>query len=257
MELGDKIKETRLAAGLSQRELCADRLTRNMLSQIENGSARPSMKTLEYLAGRLQKPISYFLGEQPAFSPNQACMEKARHALEIGDLEGLRQALDAFYEPDSMFSEEKKLLEFLWHLHRGEEALRADAQHYGVVLLQRAEKTEGLYITDELRHRCRMLLAKAGEQVRLNCDEILLLRAQQAVSPERQLEILAAVDDQSTIRWNYLQGEALFCLHRYEEAIAYFQKAPQTPEIFARLEVCCREIGDYKNAYAYACKQRR
>ena len=55
MELSQKLKQARLDAGLSQKALCGDRITRNMLSQIENGSARPSMDTLRYLAGQLGK----------------------------------------------------------------------------------------------------------------------------------------------------------------------------------------------------------
>ena len=57
MELGQLLKQARLEAGLSQRQLCGSEITRNMLSQIENGSAHPSMATLRYLAGRLNKPI--------------------------------------------------------------------------------------------------------------------------------------------------------------------------------------------------------
>ena len=54
MTLGEKLKQARLDAGLSPRQLCGDVITRNMLSQIENGSARPSMATLSYLASRLE-----------------------------------------------------------------------------------------------------------------------------------------------------------------------------------------------------------
>ena len=61
MDLGEKLKKVRLDAGLSQRQVCGERITRNMLSQIENGSARPSMDTLRYLADRLGKPLGYFL----------------------------------------------------------------------------------------------------------------------------------------------------------------------------------------------------
>ena len=63
MELGEKLKKARLEAGLSQRQLCGDEITRNMLSQIENGSAQPSMATLSYLAGRLGKSVGWFLDE--------------------------------------------------------------------------------------------------------------------------------------------------------------------------------------------------
>ena len=80
MELSQLLKQARLDAGLSQKALCGDRITRNMLSQIENGSAHPSMDTLRYLAGRLGKPVSYFLEEQTVTSPNQALMQQLRQA---------------------------------------------------------------------------------------------------------------------------------------------------------------------------------
>ena len=40
MELGTKLRQARLDAGLSQRQLCEGIVTRNMLSQIENGAAK-------------------------------------------------------------------------------------------------------------------------------------------------------------------------------------------------------------------------
>lgn len=61
MTLGEKLRQARLEAGLSQRQLCGDQITRNMLSQIENGSANPSMATLQYLAQKLNKPVGFFL----------------------------------------------------------------------------------------------------------------------------------------------------------------------------------------------------
>ena len=80
MELGEKLREARLEAGLSQRALCGDVITRNMLSQIENGSAKPSMATLQYLAGQLGKPVGYFLEEQALLSPNSDILLQARQA---------------------------------------------------------------------------------------------------------------------------------------------------------------------------------
>ena len=78
MELGEKLKQARLEAGLSQRQLCGEEITRNMLSLIENGSAKPSMKTLQYLAARLGKPVSYLLEETAVLSPNQEIMASVR-----------------------------------------------------------------------------------------------------------------------------------------------------------------------------------
>ena len=78
MTLGEKIKQARLEAGLSQRQLCGEEVTRNMLSQIENGSAKPSMATLSYFATRLGKSVSFFLEEEAVCSPNQEIMTAAR-----------------------------------------------------------------------------------------------------------------------------------------------------------------------------------
>ena len=69
MSIGQRLKQARLEARLSQRQLCGDVITRNMLSQIENGSAKPSMDTLRYLAGELKKPVGYFLGEDAVLAP--------------------------------------------------------------------------------------------------------------------------------------------------------------------------------------------
>ena len=81
MELGQRIKAARLEAGLSQRQLCGEYMTRNMLSLIENGAARPSMETLVFLAKALGKPVSFFLEEQMPEDPNWAPMAQARQAL--------------------------------------------------------------------------------------------------------------------------------------------------------------------------------
>ncbi len=48
-ELGRIIKEARIARKMTQSEVVGDFITRNMLSQIENGNAAPSMRTLQYL----------------------------------------------------------------------------------------------------------------------------------------------------------------------------------------------------------------
>ena len=117
MELGKRLKEVRLSLGLSQRELCGDEITRNMLSQIENGSAKPSMDTLKYLAARLGKPVSYFLEEETVTSPNQAVMAAAREARKMGDWRGVLAAVADYRGRDPLFDEEKGLLMCLCKAH--------------------------------------------------------------------------------------------------------------------------------------------
>ncbi|MDR4985247.1 transcriptional regulator [Bacillus cereus] len=59
--LGEKIKVLRKEKRLTQTELAGSELTKSMLSQIENGKATPSMKTLQYIADKLGCETSFLL----------------------------------------------------------------------------------------------------------------------------------------------------------------------------------------------------
>jgi len=61
--LGSKIKKLRKELKMTQSQLAEPEMTKSMLSQIENGIAMPSMKNLQYIAKKLNKPVSYFLDE--------------------------------------------------------------------------------------------------------------------------------------------------------------------------------------------------
>ena len=61
MTLGQKIKLIRKKKKITQKELCADKITRNMLSAVECDKASPSISTLAHIAARLGTPVSYLL----------------------------------------------------------------------------------------------------------------------------------------------------------------------------------------------------
>lgn len=63
-ELGKRIKEARIAKKMTQSEVVGDFITRNMLSQIESGTATPSIRTLEYLCGVLDMPVKQLVADQ-------------------------------------------------------------------------------------------------------------------------------------------------------------------------------------------------
>ncbi len=62
-KIGERIKHLRKQLGMTQTELAGEHMTKSMLSQIENGKAMPSMRTLRYLAEQLGQDAGYFLGE--------------------------------------------------------------------------------------------------------------------------------------------------------------------------------------------------
>ena len=248
MDIGAKLRQARLDAGLSQRQLCGDVITRNMLSLIENGSARPSMDTLAYLAERLGKPMSFFLGEKSA---NAACLEKARAAYTQGRY-AEAEALLKEYKPDGAQDEEFGLLRLLILLEMAEEAL--DRPAYVRELLERAAEVQTCYLTPELEQRRLLLLAEVSPVELPADDRPLLCRAKAALAAgdaKRCAVLLEACEDRQSARWKYLRAEAAFALEDYEAAAEYYPE-----DCYARLEECYRNLGDYKKAYEYACKQR-
>lgn len=260
VELGERIKAARLEAGLSQRQLCGDRLTRNMLSLIENGSARPSMDTLRYFASQLGKPIGWFLEEQAVVSPNQERMAQARGCWQRGDAQGVLDSLEGYQGPDGTFDAERGLLGYLATLSVAEQALSLGRLPYARHLLAQAGQWESPYITPAQTQAGQLLLARAGEPAWLDDDPVLLARAQMALKddPGRCLELLQAAQDRSAAGWLWLAGQARFSLGQYAAA-AESLAAVETvqPEAVPMLEICWRELGDFKKAYEYACKGRK
>lgn len=55
-----RIKEARVAAGLTMAELAGGEVSRTFIHQIEHGVARPSSPVLELIARRTGKPVRYF-----------------------------------------------------------------------------------------------------------------------------------------------------------------------------------------------------
>ena len=53
LRLGERLRQLRVAAGLTQSELAGDRFSKEYVSQIERGKTRPTQETLEWLALRL------------------------------------------------------------------------------------------------------------------------------------------------------------------------------------------------------------
>ena len=62
MRLGDRLRQLRVASGLTQSELAGDRFSKEYVSQIERGKTRPTKETVEWLAARL--------GVDPSFLQN-------------------------------------------------------------------------------------------------------------------------------------------------------------------------------------------
>lgn len=264
MDLGEKIRAARTEAGLSQRQLCGEAITRNMLSQIEHGTARPSMGTLKYLADRLGKPMSFFLEEDALMSPNAPVMDAARGAFDREDWAAAREALEDYRAPDPVYDRERQLLEALTCLKLAEKALREDRKPYARQLLE-GLSTQGTYCREDLERRRLLLLAELRQQDQKKCvsylpslDRELRLRAEAALTaglPRRASELLAAMEGGQSPADQLLRGRALTEAGEYGPALRYLHNAERTLPLEAApwLERCYKELEDYKKAYYYAC----
>ena len=161
MELGEKIRQARLEAGLSQRALCGDSITRNMLSQIENGAAKPSMATLQYLARQLHKPVGFFLEEQTVLSPNPERMADARLAYGRRDHRRVLEILADYHGPDPLFDAEKHYLWALSALALAEDVL-VESPLSAQRLLEQIDRSS-IYYTETMEQKRRLLLQRAWQ----------------------------------------------------------------------------------------------
>jgi len=265
MELGEKLRQARMEAGLSQRQLCGEEITRNMLSLIENGSAKPSMKTLQYLASRLGKNVSFFLEETAVLSPNQAVMASARQFYDAGLFAEADAALEAYRSPDEVYDREKEILWVLIRLHLAEEAIRQGRQLYALELLKQTP-VDTAYLQEELNRKKLLLLGTLpGQQVTQllpGIDEELLLRAGEALEEnqlQRSCRLLDAMEHSDSPRWHLYRGQIHLQQKQWKKAASHLRQAEgEFPrEVLPKLEICYRELGNFQKAYEYACKQRK
>lgn len=262
MDIGKRLKQARLEAGLTQRQLCGDTITRNMLSLIENGTARPSMDTLICLAERLGKPVSFFLEESMVLSPNTDRMRDARTFFAAGRYAEALEVLKTYQRPDETFDWEKLFLEALCLMALAEQAITDGRSPYAETLLSQAEQiaAETPYFRQEnlqallcLRARVRPVVARS-----ISIDTMLLQKAEVEEDPARAAALLDAMEEQRSSRWCLLRGKSAANMGEYARGEAWLKQAetdhPQ--EALPLLEICCRELGDFKGAYEYACRRR-
>lgn len=263
MTIGKRILQAREEAGLSQRQLAGEHMTRNMLSSLEHDKANPSLDTLLYLSRVLEKPVGYFLGEDTPQIPGLEQLFTARAAYDRRDW---RECLDllAQIQKDEITDREVSLLGILARLELGEQCVADGRLPYARELAGQVLAMDCPYFTRSLKARAALLLASAenrpgrlGEAVaRLPEEDSLLEKARWAVEQMRYEDALRYLlaRDQRGPHWEYLMGEAHFGLKQYKEALPHYHNAEQTmaKSVRRKLQLCYASLKDFENAYRYA-----
>ncbi len=149
-ELGKRLKEARLAKRLTQAEVVGTFITRNMLSQIESGTALPSVKTLKYLCEKLEIPFSSLdTQEEPALAEPAGGYLAVREAFLRGEYEKVAEAECEGYSDELSALKARALLA----LSNKADESNADSLRRAVDSAKRAARyaEQGLFANESLR----------------------------------------------------------------------------------------------------------
>ena len=156
--LGKKIKMLRLERKMTQSELAGETITRNMLSQIENGVAQPSVSTIIDLAKKLDTPVEYFFSENGDLDDFKklGAIARIKKYYAAGDYAKCMNRLDALGVSD----DETEFLYAKSCFARGMAAYRKGFLKSAVAFLTAAIEhgERSVYVDDELETMARQYL---------------------------------------------------------------------------------------------------
>ena len=122
--LGDRVRQLRIAKGLTQTELAGERFSKEYVSQIERGKTRPTQETLSWIAERLGVDVSYLETGQTwnEYAEVEAAVMRAEAAVEGQQFDEALEALDGLqFSPEARELEFRALLAESWaRLYDGE-----------------------------------------------------------------------------------------------------------------------------------------
>ena len=255
MKLGEKIRQARINAGMTQTELAGDFITRNMLSQIENSLAMPSLQTAMYIADRLGIDAGLLLtdGDETGAYFLTRKLPLAKKEYEAGNYD---KAIEICLGEKELCDEAYLIL--------AECYLKKAYTMYNMGKLRQALKNaesgvkygaKSFYSAESIRLKADMLEEMIASVVPLlkqtkNSTEEKVYLTERFVEKtgcralvNRQREARKLIDGEK-------YGEALEvlkdCLKEKDIAVPFLYT------LYCDIEVCCSEVGDYENAYKYS-----
>lgn len=280
--LGQKIKELRLAKKMTQREVVGDFITRNMLSQIESGTATPSVRTLAYLAKVLEVPVSTLLENEEAQGA-AAGLAEAKRLYRQGKWKSCMEALSQVEEE---FMDEANALKAKASLKLAQEGLLTGdfdqvRQHAGnaiafnddTIYSSQSIKAEALLCLDEVTNEgwdYFMQYQSALQSSFLSAHSSLINAEMylndgnfdQAQIVLRSLEGGGYSESIDMGRIKLLRGRVAMGRKKWDDALCLFREADECwadlpghalrSSLYQNMEQCAIELGDYKQAHYFA-----
>ena len=278
MQIGEKIKKLRTAKLMTQSELAGTEITRNMLSRIENNAAQPSLGTVRYIASRLNVSPGFLLadgGDEEIYlkygeimnikkaymtEDYRICRDMCKHSESHGDDEIMLILAECDLEIAIEEFNSGKLHSACMYFDEAIEVCAATIYHTEGILAKAGvyfkymrmisatlssntvdEEELNLYpsMTDEF---CRYMLLFDNE------DHMSLDPSSWKLDQDKpyylHLEARRAMSSRDFTRAYENLHRILIDQQLIPEPMLYF--------VFRDLEICCRELSDFKGAYEYS-----
>lgn len=284
MTIGEKIKKLRTDKLMSQSELAGGEITRNMLSQIEHGSAMPSLSTVNYLAARLNVSPGFLLANE----------QDEKIYLKISAIDGIKKAYvgknyDICYDMCKSFDsadDEITLILAECSMRVGVEAFCRGELRQAVELFEEAISycDRSIYNTDSVIFAIKDYFTYMENISPTLSSEIIDESVSDIVfSCATPFSVYSAIINEAEMygweevallekRMRYLPDDSIYSLHinarlqmsreDYKQAYntlhellyngSYSLPEPMLYLILLDIEVCCKEIDDFKGAYEYS-----
>lgn len=271
MNIGNKVKQLRIAAGLTQNQLAGDKITRNMLSCIESGKASPSIETLNYLAEGLNVPISFLVSEDDDlfFYQKNELIKKIK-TLFIENK--YSQCIDTINKCAKLDDELSYIL-CKCYFQLGKDAVLNGSLNTGKSMLENCFKYSLRTIYDTALTEA---LASMYYSLTNNIQSPLLdfdsAKVEKALSDTADLDLFYYIVQNPHHKYNndiflrHLKVKEMIQNRRYYEAISELSKIEDEKgcirynayfifSLYSDMEICYRQLGDFENAYRYASKR--
>jgi len=264
---------------MTQAELAGETITRNMLSQIENEAAQPSVNTILELSERLETPAEYFFSEinDPGPFHKILSIEKIRKAYAAKDYGKCIYRLDRlgvsddeteylyaeacfgraqdFYREGRLAASEEFFKKALVHAEKTdyvkEEFTDAVVRYLTAIQTVRKKETEA-FVRDGTNHQIKNFLSDIAYPALLNSDlQTSLFRELEPLYAEHLLI-------HRSMRQDFSDGDAARFIRDLKgilERINEKESAILKYYILCDLELLAQKTGDYK--LAYECSSSR
>ncbi len=271
MTIGQKVKKTREANGLTQLDIAGGKITRNMLSAIESGKAYPSFETLKFIAARLGVSPSYLISDDD----DLFFYEKKDKIDEIKQLLKNKKYKNCIEKIEQIYVQDDELDLILAHCYFGlaKKHILNGSLKTGKELLKFAEEhsKKTAYDTSKIEN-ASLIYSSLIKNMQAPLLELETEAFEKNIGDEFEYDfykyLIADVSykQRNTVFADHLKAKQLIKARRYQEALSLLSiiEAKKTPEsynayvvfsLYSDMENCYKQLSDFENAYRYASKK--